>query len=242
MIHTINLYRLLLTAMLSIIGLGIPLTNSQDLAERDNKWNLKCSNAPTVIAGSLLNASDVTDPLPQILPSSGSNQPWLKYLWCVPNTKTYLFLNNGRLEPPPLTWRDTRGALAQATAQAQNNLTQHGDGPITGHYSGFMTPGFNWYMTPPATNFQVYAQSSKGVLTWGILVAALTGLGQYVNGGYDFGNSPIVFQINDGQWGEVGIGYVGFIDPDDSEEKCVYWEVQGEKRYCEDVTAGKVVS
>lgn len=52
MIHIINLYRLLLTAMLSIIGLGIPLTNSKDLAERDNKWNLKCSNAPTVVAGS----------------------------------------------------------------------------------------------------------------------------------------------------------------------------------------------
>ena len=58
-------------------------------------------------------------------------------------------------------------------------------------------------MTPPSTNFQVYAQSSKGRLTWGILVAALTGLGQYVNDHYDFGDDPIVFQVNDGQWGEV---------------------------------------
>lgn len=81
---------------------------------------------------SLLNASDVTNPLPRVLPNSGSNQPWLKYLWCIPGTQTYLFLNNGRLLPPPLTYRDVRGALSQAAVQAQNNLTQHGDGPITG--------------------------------------------------------------------------------------------------------------
>ena len=105
-----------------------------------------------------------------------------------------------------------------------------------------MTPGFNWYTTPPATNFQVYAQSSKGVLTWGVLAAAMTGLGQYVNDTYDFGDYPIVFQINDGQWGEVGIGYVGFIDPDDPDEKCIYEDVQGKAMYCEDVTAGKVIN
>lgn len=96
-------------------------------------------------------------------------------------------------------------------------------------------------MTPPTTNFQVYAQASKGVLTWSVLVAALTGLGQYVSDYYDYGNNPMVFQINDGQWGEVGIGYVGFINPDDPEEKCVYEIVQGKAAYCEDVTAGKVI-
>lgn len=125
---------------------------------------------------------------------------------------------------------------------ANNNLTQHGDGPITGHYTGFMTPSFNWYMTAPATNFQVYAQSFKGVLTWSVLVAAMTGLGQYVNNLHDFHDYPIVFQINDGQWGEVGIGYVGFIDPDDPDEKCVYESVGRKVGYCEDVTAGKVIN
>lgn len=105
-----------------------------------------------------------------------------------------------------------------------------------------MTPGFNWYTTPPATNIQVYAQSSKGILTWGILVAALTGLGQYVDNEYDFGDDPIVFQINEGQRGEVGIGYVGFIDPNDPEEKCIYEDVQGQEQYCEDVTAGRVIN
>lgn len=97
-------------------------------------------------------------------------------------------------------------------------------------------------MSPPSTNFQVYAQSSKGILTWGVLVAALKGLGHYVSYFYDLGNYPLVFQINDGQWGEVGIGYVGFIDPDDPEEQCVIENVQGEVWYCEDVTAGKVIN
>ena len=97
-------------------------------------------------------------------------------------------------------------------------------------------------MTPPATNIQVYAQSSKGILTWGILVAALTGLGQYVNGTYDFGDNPIVFQINDGEWGEVGIGYVGFIDWYDQEAQCYYELVWGEDGHCKDVTAGKVIN
>ena len=54
---------------------------------------------------SLLDPPDVTNPLPKVLPDSGSNQPWFKYLWCIPGTRTYLFLNNGRLEPPPLTYR-----------------------------------------------------------------------------------------------------------------------------------------
>lgn len=89
---------------------------------------------------------------------------------------------------------------------------------------------------------QVYAQSEKGVLTWGILVSAMTGLRQYVDNTYDFGDYPIVYQINDGQWGEVGIGYVGFINPKDPEQKCIVEDVQGEEKYCEDVTAGKVIS
>ena len=63
-----------------------------------------------------------------------------------------------------------------------------------------------------------------------------------MNGTYDYGDDPIVFQINDGQWGEVGIGYVGYIDPNDPEEKCIYEDVHGEESYCEDITAGKVIN
>ena len=52
MIRTFLLHPLLLTAILPLTALATPLSTSQDLVQRDNKWNLKCSNAPTVIAGS----------------------------------------------------------------------------------------------------------------------------------------------------------------------------------------------
>ena len=125
---------------------------------------------------------------------------------------------------------------------ANTTLTQYGDGPIRSAYNGYMTPGFDWYVTPPATNIQVWVASEKGVLTWGILVAALTGLEQFVVDNYDFGENPIVFQVNDGPGGEVGIGYVGYIDPEDPDRRCVYESVQGQVGYCEDVTVGKVIN
>ena len=97
-------------------------------------------------------------------------------------------------------------------------------------------------MTPPLTNFQVYAQSNGGRLTRGVLVAALLGLRQYADD-YDYLNKqPIVFQINDGESGEVGIGFVGIIDPNDAKRRCIYEMVQGKAKYCQDVTLGKVIS
>lgn len=69
----------------------------------------------------------------------------------------------------------------------------------------------------------------------------MTGLWQYANGGFDFGDNPIVYQINDGEPGEVGVGYVGFVDPNDPEKKCVYQDVQGDVGSCNDVTALKVI-
>lgn len=83
---------------------------------------------------------------------------------------------------------------------------------------------------------------SKGILTRGVLVAALVGLGQYVDGGYDPENMPMVFQVNHGQFGEVGIGYVGFVDPYDPERRCKYEDIQGVVGYCDDVKAGKVLN
>ena len=182
----------------------------------------------------------MTKPLPKDLPESGSNQPWFKYLWCVPRTKTYLFINNGRLEPPPLAYRYIHYDLIQAYAQANDELTQFGDGPITPPYNGYMTPDYSWSSTFPAANTEVQMQSSKGVLTRGIIVSALMGLLEYAEN-YDDENMPMVFQINDGQWGEVGIGYVGYIDPDDPKKTCVYQNIQGDVGYCEDVAGGKVI-
>ena len=190
---------------------------------------------------SFLSASAVTKPLPKVLPDSGFNQPWFRYLWCVPGTKTYLFLNNGRLEPPPITYNDVGGALEQALARVQDNLTQDGDGPVKYPYNGGTTPDYTWYLTAPSTNMRVGVAPSKGTLTWGILGAAMTGLWQYANAGYDFGDYLILYQINDGEWGTVGVGYVGFVDPNDPEEKCVYQDVQGNVGYCNDVTGWKVI-
>ncbi|KAM0798693.1 hypothetical protein BDR22DRAFT_891091 [Usnea florida] len=230
----------LLLLSITTLATDLDLTNPQGLAQHGNQYNLKCSNAPTVVAGSLLNNTDVSDPLPDVLPPSGSDQPWFKYLWCVPGTTTYLFLNTGRLEPPPLTYRDVRGALNQAAIVAAEIFKQHGDEPIYSAYNGYMTPGFDWYVTPPATNFQVWAASKNGVLTWGALVAALEGLKQFVGAGYDMADGPIVFQVGDGGRGEVAIGYVGFIDP--GLRSCVYENVQGVVGYCKDVAAGKVIN
>lgn len=183
----------------------------------------------------------MTKPLPKDLPESGSNQPWFKYLWCVPGTKTYLFLNNGRLEPPPLTSSFIHYALIQAAAEAKTELAELGDGPITAPYNGYMTPDYSWAFTVPATNTEVQMQSSKGVLTRGIMVSAWTGLLQYADD-YNRERMPMVFQVNDGQWGEVAIGYVGYIDPDDPKKRCVYQNIQGDVGYCEDVAGGKVIN
>lgn len=51
MFYVFFLTHLFFVLLVSTLGLASPL-GSQELGERDNKWNLKCSNAPTVIAGS----------------------------------------------------------------------------------------------------------------------------------------------------------------------------------------------
>lgn len=52
MIQTFILHCQFLTAILSVTALATPLSSPQDLTERDNKWDLKCGNAPTITAGS----------------------------------------------------------------------------------------------------------------------------------------------------------------------------------------------
>lgn len=116
-------------------------------------------------------------PLPRILPKTGSDQPWFKYLWCVPGIRTYLFLDTGRLDPLPRVYRNVWVSLAQT------ELKQHGDEPVLSRYNGYMTPDFSWSVSGPTTQIEVYVQVSKGILTRGVLVAALVGLRQYVDGG-----------------------------------------------------------
>lgn len=82
-----------------------------------------------------------------------------------------------------------------------------------------------------------------GLLTFGILRSTLTGLLEYMQWGsgdvegYNKGNSPIVFQISDGQWGTVGLGYVGLTGWG---PPCVYQVVRGKGYDCNDVWMDKL--
>ena len=81
-------------------------------------------------------------------------------------------------------------------------------------------------------------------MTWGILESALMGLAD-MSLNYNKGNFPLVFQINDGVHGEVGIGVAG-MDEGVSDDQYVnlpcWYEIDGgTKRSCDDVINGKVI-
>lgn len=96
-----------------------------------------------------------------------------------------------------------------------------------------------WSTQPAGTNIKISVINAKGQLTYGILGSALTGLSQFIDVGYNHDRNPIVFQVNDGAWGEVGIGYVGMVDPTDA--SCTYSQGGGKRWDCADVIAGKVI-
>ena len=96
-------------------------------------------------------------------------------------------------------------------------------------------------MTPSNTNVYMQVQDSKGKMTWGILESALTGLQLAA---LNYGpTSPMVFQINDGEWGEVGIGVIGIEVGDDPNNQTCYYEItpSGSKN-CNDVQEKKVIN
>ena len=134
--------------------------------------------------------------------------------------------------PPPYQWRDYKGALHQAVDQVKEYLTNNRDGSI---------PDRGYWSTQPAgTNIKISVINAKGQLTYGILGSALTGLSQFMDVGYNHDRNPIGFQINDGEWGEVGIGYVGMVD-DHDHATCTFSQSGSKKWDCADVIAGKVI-
>lgn len=78
----------------------------------------------------------------------------------------------------------------------------------------------------------------KEKVTWGILASALGGLANATYN-YDHQNTPLLFQINDGKWGELGIGYAGVVDPTTGE--CQYSVVAGQNYPCSAVANHTVV-
>lgn len=206
----------------------------QDLAQRDNNYNLKCGNAPSVIAGTeiLDSAKIAPNALTEKPALSGSSEHWMDYLWCTNGTKTYTFFGVGAMTPgqPAGYAYNVAGALAAAQAATAEYLTSHEDGPIVGG---------NWTMSPPGTDVEIYIQNSKGTMTYGIMDSALKGMLEVAT---HFMNkqTTMVFQINDAPWGEVGIGYAGF-KYKESNEGCVYDVVNGQAFACSDVKAGWVI-
>ena len=186
----------------------------------------KCFQAD-VSSNSLVNEADVV--LATSLPPSGSSQQWLKYLYCTPGTQTYTFFNFGELNPAPGTgtqipgYRDVYGAFDQAAAAVDSLVAN--DGPIANG---------NWTLQSPDTNIEIGAISHVGTLTYGILKSALVGLTD-VSANYNQDNNPVLFQINDGSWGEVGIGYAGYKN---DVGQCIYMENSTANYACRDAMNG----
>lgn len=125
----------------------------------------------------------------------------------------------------PPGYRNLYQAFNQAAVKVSDIIAANGkDGP-----SGF------WVSRPPNTNIEIGvtdAKGTKGTMTYGVLQSALSGLAQAAIN-YNPTNAPMLFQINDGKWGELGIGYAGYIDAND---QCIYEITPNKWRGCTSVT------
>ena len=127
----------------------------------------------------------------------------------------------GVMSPPG--YHNVYEAFKQATV-AINALAQN-DGPIAGGA---------WTLNASDTNIQISVVNQKGKLTYGILGAAFTGL-TLASANYNPQENPMIFQINDGQWGEVGIGYAGYLN---SVGQCIVIENATASYACNSATHG----
>lgn len=98
----------------------------------------------------------------------------------------------------------------------------------------------SYNLQPPNTNVYIKVQDSVGKMTWGILGAALSGLANMVQN-FDKINAPMVFQINDGEWGEVGVGLVGLsLGNGQGDADCCYEITSAGCKQCIDLYNNKV--
>ena len=154
---------------------------------------------------------------------TGSNEQGFSYMWCTPGTETYVFFGAWYLTPPPLDYMNYAVAINETGESYANQ-------------ADIYVPDGSFTVDPAGTNVQVHMENSGGgKLTWGIVNAALAGLYQFLSV-YENGSqnqNPIAFQVNDGAWGEVGIGYAAFLRPSDG--KCLIQIWKGKEIECKDL-------
>ena len=187
--------------------------------------NLKLSFAAqklTHYLSSFLDPASVP-PYPPTLPPTGSNQQSMQFMWCTPGTNTYTFFGSWTLEPPPLDYMNYTTAL---------NLT----GESYANQKDVWVPDGGFTVDPAGTNVQIHMENAGGgKLTWGIVNSALAGLYQFqsVYGNGDRNQNPFIFQVNDGAWGEIAIGYAAFLRPADG--VCILQINDGKEIWCQDL-------
>jgi len=142
-------------------------------------------------------------------------------------TKTYTFFGIGELNVKEgmaqPRYRNLYHAFDQARISVSDTIATNGkDGPIDGLFT----------MRPSNTNIEIGVQSAVGTMTYGVLQSALSGLAEAATN-YNPTNAPMLFQINDGEWGELGYGYAGYID---NLGQCVYDITPEITKACSDVT------
>lgn len=145
----------------------------------------------------------------------------MQYMWCTPGTETYIFFGTQWLTPPPLNGMSFTAAIQETLANG------------TSYQADIEIPDGAFTSDPAGTQVQFHVENSgkNGKLTWGILNSALAGLQQYSEAYQN--NLPIIFQVNDGQWGEVGRGYVAFLrEETDGSYTCLLEIYQGKETDC----------
>jgi len=156
----------------------------------------------------------------------------MKYLWCTVTTETYVFFDFSIISPYPKQYVNFYQAYTQAAQSVHDHIAQSGDGPLDRGY---------WWMQPPNTNVDVFVQDSVGHMTYGILASTLDGLAE-ASLNYNKANYPMVFQVNDGKWGEVGIGGAGMVIGQGADQVCYYQMDSGGSKPCIDIENRKVIN
>lgn len=211
--------------------LASPLAASEapaaKLDTRNNRDHIHCTNAPGVVAGYMVSASDIVNLTADALIPDATDKGYFRFLWCGAGSKTYVFIdplggyahNKGNPDIPifstglggahDLTQNGMKGNVA---SDAGNAI---GDGNIVDSNGGhnYLIADVPVAYLSPASGIgfvRVFAQDSVKRLTWGVAGAAFTILKDFVTL-FPLYADAMYFQIGDDAYGTVGNGYMGLI-------------------------------